>query len=229
MITVLTAQNTQGVHAIQTLPTQFINEQLTAIFSDLKIDSIKIGMLHNADVIDCIVRTLSINPAKNIVLDPVMIATSGDKLIDDDAIKQLQRTLLPLVSLITPNIPEAEVLCDVKITSKTNMQHAAKTLANMYQTSILVKGGHLPTNDSDDFLYVYPTQESIWLPSKRIDTVNTHGTGCSLSSAIATLLAKNCDLIDAVKQAKIYITRAIAAGKEYQFGHGCGPINHLAL
>lgn len=221
VITALTAQNTCGVTAIKIIDNHFINQQFDAIFNDIRPDATKIGMLANKSIIDVVYKNiLKYNP-KNIVLDPVMISTSGSVLLESDAINDLVNKLFPLSTIITPNIQEAELLTNMKITSRDDMIIAAKKLAKSTSCAILIKGGHLK-DSADDLLYF---QNGItWLKSKKINTKNTHGTGCTLSSAIACNLANKMSIIDACKNAKDYINGAIK--NELKIGSGNGPINH---
>lgn len=229
VITASTAQNTQGVIDIHPIPILHIEKQLEAVFSDISFDAIKIGMLHSCEVIETISQKLSEYNAKNIVIDPVMIATSGDKLITDNAINCLKK-LLPKASLITPNSKEAETLIGHSI-NKHNSKASAKEIGKRFKTSVLLKGGHLGdlAKDMFDVLYEYSTDKIFVFKNPRINTNNTHGTGCSLSSSIATFLSKGYDLENAVKQACQYINLAIDNGKNKILGKGNGPINHFGL
>ena len=220
-ITALTAQNTTGVRAIQESTPEILKEQLDAVFEDIFPDSVKIGMVSSSELIGVIADRLKFYNAKNIVVDPVMVATSGSSLIKTDAIKTLVEMLLPLATLVTPNIPEAEILSDMKIKSKDDMIKAAEFIEKSYGCSVLLKGGH-SINDANDLLY--ENGEYLWFEGKRIDNPNTHGTGCTLSSAIASNLAKGLNLAKSVKKAKEYISDALAAGLD--LGNGSGPLNH---
>lgn len=228
VITASTAQNTQGLRDIYPLPVAHIVKQLEAVFDDIAFGAVKIGMLHSAEVIEAIQNTLQQYNAKNIVLDPVMIATSGDKLMNDEAIESL-KAFLPKVTLITPNIPEAELLVGHSIDT-SNMESSTKELALMYQISVLLKGGHLDfTETMTDVLYNYESKETNIIHNKAIDTINTHGTGCSLSSSIATYLARGESLESAVVKGCDYLNKAIDAGKDKILGKGHGPVNHFRL
>ena len=229
VITASTAQNTEGVFDIHPMPILHIEKQLDAVFSDINFDAIKIGMLHSCEVIELVGIKLAEYNAKNVVLDPVMIATSGDKLITDQAIDCLKK-LLPKALLITPNSKEAETLIGYVI-HKNNVKAAAKDIGLTFKTSVLLKGGHLEDTSDDmfDVLYNYSTDTLSVFKNPRIHTNNTHGTGCSLSSSIAAFLSKDDDLEYAVKQACEYINMAIANGKNKILGHGNGPINHFGL
>jgi hydroxymethylpyrimidine/phosphomethylpyrimidine kinase len=224
VITALTAQNTQGVTAVYPIPAKFITEQLDAIFADIKVDAIKIGMLHDVDVIKTVANKIK-SLTMHIVLDPVMVAKNGHTLLKNRAIKALQKNLFPLATIITPNIPEAELLLEQKIKTQKKMQQAAKALCENGLKAVLIKGGHLEnTKQSADCLYIKATDNFHWLTDKRIKTKNTHGTGCTLSSAIASFLALGYDLLDAVTQAKKYLSQAILLGSEYSLGKGHGPL-----
>ena len=220
-ITALTAQNTTGVTDILNSTPEFLAAQLDAVFTDIFPDAVKIGMVSQTELIDVIAEKLRLYNAKNIVLDPVMVATSGAKLISDDAIDCLCKKLIPLALVITPNIPEAEVLFGQTIRSVEDMETAARAIYEKYGTAVLLKGGH-QLNDANDLLY--DGKEMKWFHGERIDNPNTHGTGCTLSSAIASNLAKGRDLATSVAAAKRYITGALAAMLD--LGQGSGPMNH---
>ncbi len=221
-ITALTAQNTTGVTDIMEVTPEFLAEQLDSIFTDIKPDAVKTGMVSSSQLIDIIADKLREYKAVNIVVDPVMVATSGAKLICDDAMETLKKKLLTLATVITPNIPEGEVLSGMKITSKEDMVTAAEKISNTYGCSVLLKGGH-SLNDANDLL-VEQGKEPVWFMGRRIANTNTHGTGCTLSSAIASNLAKGKSLEEAVKGAKNYISGALAAGLD--LGKGSGPMDH---
>lgn len=221
-ITALTAQNTTGVTDIMEVTPEFLAEQLDSIFTDIKPDAVKTGMVSSSQLIDIIADKLREYKAVNIVVDPVMVATSGAKLICDDAMEALKKKLLTLATVITPNIPEGEVLAGMKITSKEDMVTAAEKISNTYGCSVLLKGGH-SLNDANDLL-VEQGKEPVWFMGRRIANTNTHGTGCTLSSAIASNLAKGKSLEEAVKGAKNYISGALAAGLD--LGKGSGPMDH---
>ncbi len=220
-ITALTAQNTTGVTGIMDVTPEFLGSQIDAIFTDIRPDAVKIGMVSASPLIEMIAGKLKEYQAENIVVDPVMVATSGAKLISDDAIETLKSTLLPMATVITPNIPEAEVLFGAKITSAKEMEEAALMINKTYHCAVLLKGGH-QLNDANDLLC--REGEFKWFNGKRIDNPNTHGTGCTLSSAIASNLAKGYDLDTAVERAKDYISGALAAMLD--LGKGSGPMNH---
>ena len=220
-ITALTAQNTTGVSDIYEVSPEFLQAQLKAIFEDITPDAIKIGMVSSSDLIKTIAKSLKEYNGKNIVLDPVMVATSGAKLISDDAISTLKEYLIPLATVITPNIPEAEVLSNMEIHNEEEMIKAAAVISEKYDCAVLCKGGH-SINDANDLLY--RNGEYKWFYGKRINNPNTHGTGCTLSSAIASNLAKGRDLDTSVEKAKEYISGALSAMLD--LGKGSGPINH---
>lgn len=225
VITALTAQNTVAVKAIQTIPPEFIQAQIEAVIEDIGVDAIKIGMLHSPDIIYIVTQALKKYHLKNIVLDPVMVAKSGDHLLKIESIAALKSELLPLASLITPNLPEASVLLNRPIETKEQMEDAAKDLIQLGSQSILIKGGHLTLQESSDFLL---TQKSkTWFPQIRLETPNTHGTGCTFSSAIAAHLAKGHELEEAVSLAKKYLSAALEKGCQYQIGKGHGPVHHF--
>ena len=221
-ITALTAQNTTGVTDIMEVTPEFLAEQLDSIFTDIRPDAVKTGMVSSSQLIEIIADKLREYKAVNIVVDPVMVATSGAKLICDDAMETLKKKLLTLATVITPNIPEGEVLAGMKITSKEDRVTAAEKISNTYGCSVLLKGGH-SLNDANDLL-VEPGKEPVWFVGRRIANTNTHGTGCTLSSAIASNLAKGKSLEEAVKGAKNYISGALAAGLD--LGKGSGPMDH---
>lgn len=220
-ITALTAQNTLGVTGIFEVTPDFLKKQLDAVFTDIYPDAVKIGMVSSASLIETIAERLNFYQAKNIVVDPVMVATSGSKLISDDAVSVLKEKLFPLATVLTPNIPEAEVLFEQKITTKEDMIQAAKYISETYGCAVLCKGGH-QLNDANDLLYRNGSYQ--WFEGKRIQNPNTHGTGCTLSSAIAANLAKGYDLDTSVKRAKDYISGALAAMLD--LGAGSGPMDH---
>lgn len=220
-VTALTAQNTRGVASILESTPEFLADQLDSIFTDIYPDAVKIGMVSSGALIRTIAEKLKEYEAKNIVVDPVMVATSGAKLINDKAIGTLKECLFPLAAVLTPNIPEAEVLSGRKITSKEGMEEAAEMIGRTYHCAVLLKGGH-QLNDANDLLYC--DGKSRWFYGKRIDNPNTHGTGCTLSSAIAAGLAKGYGLEEAVEQAKQYISGALEAMLD--LGGGSGPMDH---
>ena len=220
-ITALTAQNTTGVRAIQEATPDFLKQQLDAIFEDIYPDAVKIGMVSSGELIRVIADRLRFYNAKNVVVDPVMVATSGSALMKNDAIRTLIDELLPIATLATPNIPEAQILSGLTIEDKEDMVAAAKVIGDTYHCSVLLKGGH-SINDANDLLYA--DGEMTWFEGKRIDNPNTHGTGCTLSSAIAANLAKGFTLNESVQKAKDYISGALAAMLD--LGKGSGPMDH---
>ena len=220
-ITALTAQNTTGVQGIFEVPESFLAMQIDSIFTDIRPDAVKIGMVSSAGLIEVIAERLRFYEAENIVVDPVMVATSGAKLLSDNAVDALKTLLLPLATVLTPNIPEAEVLSGKKILTQDDMEAAARSISEKYGCAVLCKGGH-NINDANDLLF--DGEEMHWFYGRRIDNPNTHGTGCTLSSAIAANLAKGRDLCSAVEQAKNYISGALSAMLD--LGKGSGPMNH---
>ncbi len=220
-ITALTAQNTTGVRGILEATPAFLAQQIDAVFEDIPPDAVKIGMVSSAPLIEVIAQRLRAWQAKNIVVDPVMVSTSGAQLMAEDAIATLKGELLPLAHLLTPNIPEAEVLSGLTIRGEEDMEAAAQAIGETYHCAVLCKGGH-SISDANDLLYAGGTFQ--WFRGKRIPTANTHGTGCTLSSAIAANLAKGFSLAESVQRAKDYLSQALAAGLD--LGKGCGPMNH---
>ena len=220
-ITALTAQNTLGVVAISEVESDFLKKQLDAVFEDIYPDAVKIGMVPSAPLISVIAERLKYYKAKNIVLDPVMVSTSGSSLMKTDAVSVMTKELFPLATLVTPNIPEAEVLSEISIKNTDDMLKASKFIGDTYGCAVLIKGGHC-VNDANDLLYTQG--EHFWFEGRRIDNPNTHGTGCTLSSAIASFLAKGFDLKEAIKRSKEYISGAL--GAMLDLGKGSGPMNH---
>ena len=220
-ITALTAQNTTGVRAIQESTPEFLKQQIDAVFEDIYPDAVKIGMVASRELIQVIAQRLRFYNAKNVVVDPVMVASAGSSLIRQEAIQTLIRELLPISTLVTPNIPEAQVLSGLSIANKEDMIRAAKRIGDRHRCAVLLKGGH-SINDANDLLY--NNGELTWFVGKRIDNPNTHGTGCTLSSAIASNLARGFSLEESVQRAKDYISGALAAMLD--LGKGSGPMNH---
>lgn len=220
-VTALTAQNTTGVAGIMEAAPEFLARQLDCIFTDIRPDAVKIGMVSSPDLIAVIAEKLGQYSAGNIVLDPVMVATSGARLICEDAVEELKVKFLPAADVLTPNIPEAEVLSGRKITSTEEMEKAAEEIGESYGCAVLLKGGHA-LNDAND--YLFQNGRGKWFSGQRIHNPNTHGTGCTLSSAIASNLAKGFELEEAVQRAKEYISGALAAMLD--LGKGSGPMNH---
>ena len=227
VITALTAQNTQGVNGIHAVPPAFAVEQIDAVLSDIGTDAIKIGMLFSAELIEAVAKALKKHGADNIVLDPVMVAQSGDKLLQDDAIEAIKMHLMPLADVVTPNIPEASVLCERPLREVRDIESAAQTLAQHGSRSILIKGGHGEADQSIDLLFLAHENRFVRLVADRIKTHNNHGTGCTLSSAIASYMAKGKDIEEAVQKAKKFMNQAIAAGANYKLGYGHGPVHHF--
>ena len=225
-ITAVTVQNTLGVQAVHSIPLDILEGQIDAILSDIGADTIKIGMLHSTKVVNLVAEMIEKYGIRNVVLDPVMVSTSGHKLIEDDAIESIKNRLIPLSRVITPNIPEAEILSGCKISSDQDFEQIAKKLSFNKSVSVLLKAGHLDNDCLVDYFYNIEDNTITLLPSKRVKTRNTHGTGCTLSSAFASALARGEDLTLAAKSAKKYIEQAIVSGAEYEIGHGHGPVNH---
>lgn len=221
VITALTAQNTTGVYGVHDAGAEFVGAQLDCVFTDIFPDAVKIGMVSNIETIEMIADKLKAYDAKNIVIDPVMVSTSGCALMSPDAMGTLMERLLPLGDIITPNIPEAEKLCGFEIRTVEDMVRAAKVIGKNISGSVLVKGGHL-TETADDLLY--DQGKITWYKGERIDNPNTHGTGCTLSSAIASNLALGYDMETSVGNAKQYISGALKAGLD--LGRGSGPLDH---
>ncbi|MBQ0041960.1 MAG: bifunctional hydroxymethylpyrimidine kinase/phosphomethylpyrimidine kinase [Lachnospiraceae bacterium] len=221
-ITALTAQNTTGVKSIREVDTDFLKDQLDCVFDDIYPDAVKTGMLANAAIISTVADSLKEHKVQKLVIDPVMVSTSGSKLIADDAIETLKTKLLPLQGLVTPNIPEAEVLSGMAIKNDLDVEKAATIIYEAYGASVLLKGGH-GVSTADDYLYTGKTAR--WYRGERIDNPNTHGTGCTLSSAITSYLAMGLCVEEAIQKAKEYLTGAIRAG--LNLGRGSGPLNHM--
>ena len=224
-ITAVTVQNTLGVEAVHPVPIDIIEGQIEAVLSDIGADAVKIGMLHSAEVVQTVSKMLRKYKINNVVLDPVMVSTSGHRLIEESAIATLQAELIPLARVITPNIPEAEILLGgERLDSQEALPEAAQKLSHIYNVSVLLKAGHLTEDKLIDYFYDAEKGEMLELPSQRTATRNTHGTGCTMSSAFASLLAKGETLQGAAKGAKDYITKAILDGAKYEIGHGHGPV-----
>lgn len=221
VLTALTAQNTTGVRRILEVSPEFLREQLDAVFEDIYPDAVKIGMVASSELICTIAERLRFYRAGNVIVDPVMVATSGSRLLQDRAVETLKKELLPLASLVTPNLFEAEILAEMKIADKADMQTAAKKMYEAFGCAVLLKGGHR-VQDADDFFY--DGNEAVWFTGKRIDNPNTHGTGCTLSSAIASNAAKGYGMKEAVGRAKEYVAGALSAMLD--LGKGSGPMNH---
>ena len=226
-ITAVTVQNTLGVKAVFPVPVEIISAQIDAVLQDIGADAIKIGMLHSPECANCVADSLLRNKAENIVLDPVMVSTSGHTLLMKEAVKVLKERLLPIARIITPNIPEAQVLSGEAIESIDDMKSVAQSLSQGYGTCVLLKGGHLKGEKSVDILYNNATSSFREYETQRIETRNTHGTGCTLSSAIASYLAQGYALEEAVGLAKDYLTKALVSGSRFSLGNGSGPVNHF--
>lgn len=226
-ITAITVQNTLGVEAVHAVPHEILEGQIDAVLSDIGADAIKIGMLHSAEVVNIVAEKIEQYGIRNVVLDPVMVSTSGHRLIEENAIEHISKRLLPLARVITPNIPEAEILSGRTISSEQDFPEIAKLLSNNGQVSVLLKAGHLTGDDLVDYFYNAEDGTITQLPSKRVYTRNTHGTGCTLSSAFAAALARGEELTQAAVSAKKYIEKAIISGADYEIGKGHGPVNHF--
>ncbi|MBD5327519.1 MAG: bifunctional hydroxymethylpyrimidine kinase/phosphomethylpyrimidine kinase [Bacteroides sp.] len=222
-------ENTVGVTDVHPIPVKFVAGQIRSVLDDIGADAVKIGMLHSAELIQTVRQTLDLYPdIRNIVLDPVMVATSGDPLLMPEAVDSLKTTLIPRVRVITPNIPEAEILLGETIDRQSRLPDAARRLSDKCAgVSVLLKAGHLTDNRLTDIFFNAETGDTIRLESARLNTVNTHGTGCTLSSALASHLAKGLSLTDAAIAAKNYVAAAIEAGAAYEIGHGHGPVHHF--
>ena len=226
-ITAITVQNTLGVEAVHAVPLEILAGQIDAVLSDIGADAVKIGMLHSAEVVNLVADKIEQYDIRNVVLDPVMVSTSGHRLIEESAIEHIHKRLLPLARVITPNIPEAEILAERTIASEADFPEVAKLLSNNGKVSVMLKAGHLTGEDLVDYFYNAEDDTITQLPSKRIHTQNTHGTGCTLSSAFAAALARGENLTQAARSAKEYIEKAIISGSGYKIGNGHGPVNHF--
>ncbi|MEM6262888.1 MAG: bifunctional hydroxymethylpyrimidine kinase/phosphomethylpyrimidine kinase [Bacteroidota bacterium] len=224
-LTALTAQNTLGVQGIHPVPPAFVGDQIESVLSDIGADAVKIGMLFSAEIIAVVAEKLKAYQPSYVVLDPVMVATSGDRLISEDAAAAMKELLFPLATVITPNLAEASVLINQRISTFEDMKVAAQKLGGMGPGAALVKGGHFEGDQSVDVLY--ENGDLMTFSAPRIDTPHSHGTGCTLSSAIATYLASGLELPHAVEQAKAYLTEALAHGKDLAIGEGRGPVHHF--
>ncbi|MDR1723321.1 MAG: bifunctional hydroxymethylpyrimidine kinase/phosphomethylpyrimidine kinase [Tannerella sp.] len=220
-------ENTIGVTGVHAVPVDFVAGQIRSVLDDIGADAVKIGMLHSSELIVAVKETLAAYDIKNIILDPVMVATSGDKLLQDDAIETLKEVLIPFARVITPNIPEAEMLLGSKICSQADLPLVVRDLSFGNNVSVMLKAGHLKEDTLTDIFYNAETDEIIELASPRVYTKNTHGTGCTFSSAIAAFLAHGLPLNDAVRNAKDYMKEAITAGAQYEIGNGHGPVHHF--
>lgn len=223
-------ENTVGVYGVHPIPVSIVEGQIRSVIDDLGVDAVKIGMLHDSELIRTVLRTLRDYPdVCNIVLDPVMVATSGDPLLQPEAVATLRDELIPYSRVITPNLPEASLLLGETVDHQDQLEDAARELSRLTDSrvSVMLKAGHLDNDTLTDIFYNAETDRFSRLTTPRVDTVNTHGTGCTLSSAIAAYLAKGADLDTAARLAKDYIAAAIAAGATYRIGHGHGPVNHF--
>ncbi len=226
-LTALPVQNTMGVRSIYNIETACLEEQIRAILEDMSMNAIKIGMLHRQEMIEAVASILSQYNATNIVLDPVMVAKSGDKLLAPEAISSMKEKLLPIATVVTPNLPEASELLGRDIQDRAQMEKAALDLMEMGPQAVIVKGGHLNGDCEDCLCLKNPHLEIHWLSTPRIPTRNTHGTGCTFSAAIAAFLARGFTIFDAAVQAKDYLTQAIEAGRYLHIGQGNGPVHHF--
>lgn len=224
-ITAVTVQNTMGVTAVHPIPTDVIEGQIDAVLSDIGADAIKIGMLHSEEVIEVVCRAIDKYKPRHVVLDPVMVATSGHRLIEQSAIDMLSRELIPRATIITPNIPEAEILLGHSIPNQEALPEAARELSRDGAISVLLKAGHLTEEMLTD-IFLEAGGSIHYLSSPRLDTPNTHGTGCTLSSAVAAFLAKGQTPAEAVRNAKEYLRSALISGARFEIGHGHGPVDH---
>lgn len=226
-VTAVTAQNTLGVQAIHAVPVNIIETQIRSVLDDIGVDAVKIGMLHSSEVIQCIASLLKEYQVQNIVVDPVMVATSGDKLLQDEAIFTLQQELFPLATVITPNLYEAEIITGHKIADQNDVYKSVREMKSTHARSALLKAGHLPVNHFEDVFYDFIENKEYRYPTPKIDTPNTNGTGCSFSSAIAAFLARGFKLSVAVEQAHRYLHGAIKEAVKYKVGKGHGPVQHF--
>ena len=226
-ITAVTVQNTLGVQAVHPVPLDILDGQIEAVLSDIGADAVKIGMLHSAEVVMIVAEKIKKYAVKNVVLDPVMVSTSGHRLIEESAVEVIKKELLPLARVVTPNVPEAEILIGREILGECDFEAVARELADTYGVSVLLKAGHLAGDVLTDYFYNAEAGTLTLLPSRRVKTKNTHGTGCTLSSAFAAALTRGEDLTTAAISAKAYIEQAIIAGADYDIGGGHGPVNHF--
>lgn len=227
VITAVTVQNTMGVSGVHDIPADIIKAQTKAVLSDIGADAIKIGMLSLPETVEAVAEAIEDSPTPHIVLDTVMVSTSGHALLVPEAVKALRDKLMPLASIITPNIPEAEVLLGKRITHAHEMEDCARELSRIAENSVLLKAGHLTDSELCDIFYNIQTGRITRYPAKRIESANTHGTGCTLSSAIASYLAQGLDMESAVMKGKEYLYGALCAGADYKIGNGHGPVKHF--
>lgn len=226
-ITAVTVQNTLGVEGVHPIPLDILRGQIEAVLSDIGADAVKVGMLHSSEVVELVAEMVDKFAIRNLVLDPVMVSTSGHRLIEESAIQTLREVLIPRARVITPNIPEAEILAGVTITSSAQFPDVARALSMGGKVSVLLKAGHLTDECVEDLFYNAEDDTFTLLPSERVSTPNTHGTGCTLSSALAAAIARGESLTEAARSAKDYIAAAIRSGANYQIGHGHGPVDHF--
>lgn len=224
-ITALTAQNTCGVRAIHAVPPQMLRDQIDAVMEDIGADAVKIGMLHSPEIVLTVAEAIDRYAMTNVVFDPVMVATSGAVLIDNAALDVLVRELFPRATVITPNLDEAALLVGRALTTSQDMEQAARALLDKGARAVLIKGGHLPGDTVIDLL-VMKSGEKFWMQAPRIHSPNTHGTGCTLSSAMAAHLALGASLVEAVQHARVFVREALQAGAQVRNGKGSGPLNH---
>ena len=225
VLTALPVQNTTGVKSIFDIPPSCVAEQLEAVLEDIGADAIKLGMLHKPEIIEIICSILKNYPHIPIILDPVMFAKSGHRLLDESFSSHFKKDLFPLTTIITPNLPEASVLLKRPICSQSEMENAAREICSLGPKITVIKGGHLLSEHSDDCVCIH--DQIHWLHAQRIETLNTHGTGCTYSAAITALMAKKVDPLSAIKQAKEFIHNAIKSGADYSIGQGYGPVHHF--
>ena len=228
-ITAVTVQNTLGVQAVHPVPLDVLEGQIEAVLSDIGTDAVKIGMLHSAEVVRVVADKIKQYAIKNVVLDPVMVSTSGHRLIEESAVKVIKEVLLPLARVVTPSVPEAEILIGRAIAGEDDFEEVARELADGYGVSVFLKAGHLTGEMLTDYFYNAEDKTCTLLPSKRVETRNTHGTGCTLSSALAAALARGEGLTAAAQSAKAYIAQAIISGADYEIGNGYGLVDHFFL
>ncbi len=228
-ITAVTVQNTLGVQEVFPVDVPILSAQIQAVLGDIGADAVKIGMLHSADVVRAVREQLDFFQVKNVVLDTVMVSTSGHRLIEESAVETLKNILVPCARVITPNIPEAEILADEKIYSQQDLSRIAKKLSCNGSVSVLMKAGHLTDDTLIDIFYNAEADSFMELKSQRLYTKNTHGTGCTFSSAFASYIAQGYSLDDAARAAKEYLYNALVAGADYEIGHGHGPVNHFFM
>ncbi|MBW1996673.1 MAG: bifunctional hydroxymethylpyrimidine kinase/phosphomethylpyrimidine kinase [Deltaproteobacteria bacterium] len=227
VITALTAQNTTGVSSIYPIPGTFIGAQMEAVLEDMGADAIKIGMLYSKEAVIAVFKGLEKHHGKSIVLDPLLVSHDGRRLLEEEAVRHLKAMLIPLSTLVTPNLPETCSLLGQEVKGAQDMYEAARTLASWGARNVLIKGGHLNGETSSDLLYIGPENRFLHLDKRRVKTRNDHGTGCTLTSAIAAFLAKGLSLEDSVRSAKEYLTSALEHGAEYEIGKGRGPLHHF--